>query len=181
MVIATGIKRESFFFTAFGVGYWNKNTLRLMFNKFEDYVKQPDYKHKLVIYSDGNRDYIPVLQEYYNKDCLCYGQKIKHKNGKKLFPPICRKVFGNPSLSDIDTNANESFNSILRGKLSRLVRKTKSHSKEKRALNSALFLFQFYWNFMHELEKKVTPAILEEQASKVWTWGNFLHTKLSYT
>lgn len=151
-----------------------------MFNKFEDYVQQPSYKRKLEIYSDGNRDYETVLPEYYNKDCLCYGQVIKHKDGKKLFPPIRRKVYGNPSLEEISTNANECFNSVLRGKLSRLVRRSKCHSKEKCVLNNGLFLFQFYWNFMNELDKKLTPAILEKEATKVWTWGNFLHTKLRY-
>lgn len=144
-----------------------------MFNKFEDYVKQPDYKHKLKIFSDGNDDYISVLQEYYNKDTLCYGQKIKSKRIKK-------KIFGNPSLNEIDTNTNECFNTILRNHSSRLVRKTQCHAKAKHALNSWLFLFQFYWNFMHEFEKNVTPAIIEKKATKVWSWGNFLHAKLTF-
>jgi hypothetical protein len=144
-----------------------------MFNKFEDYVQQPDYKHKLEVYSDGNNDYVSVLPEYYNKDCLCYGQKVKSLGVK-------RKLFGNPSLNDVDTNTNECFNTILRNHLSRLVRKTQCHAKAKHELNSTLFLFQFYWNFMHELEKKVTPAILEGQATKVWTWGKFLHAKLTF-
>jgi hypothetical protein len=144
-----------------------------MFNKFEDYVQQPTYKNKLEIYSDGNNDYVTVLPEYYHKDCLCYGQKVKSLG-------IRRKVYGNPFHYDISTNINECFNSILREKLSRLVRKTKCHTKEKHALNNSLFLFQFYWNFMHELHRKVTPAILEKQATKVWTWGNFLHTKLTF-
>src|SRR3989344_8951556 len=98
--IATCVKRESLFLVSFGIGNWDKNLLRLLFNKFEDYVQQPDYKHKLKIYSDGNDDYTSVLPEYYNPDCLCYGQKIKHKDGKKLFPAIRRKVFGNPDLND---------------------------------------------------------------------------------
>ncbi len=159
---------------------WDKNLLRLMFNKFEDYVQQPDYKHKLQIYSDGNNDYTSVLVEYFNKDCLCYGQKIKSKDGIKIFPAIKRKVYGNPDQEEIDTNTNECFNTQLRKHLSRLVRKTQCHAKAKHALNNALFLFQFYWNFMHEFEKNVTPAILEKQATKVWSWGNFLHTKLTF-
>lgn len=175
------MKRGSLFFVSFGVGNWNKATLRSLFNKFEDYVQQPTYYNKLVVYSDGNYDYTSVLQEYYNKDCLCYGQKIKHKNGEKLFPPIRRKVFGNPVLSDIDTNANECFNSVLRGKLARLLRRSKLHSKERYSLTRVLPVFQFHWNFMHESEKKVTPAILERQTNKVWTWGNLLHAKLSFT
>ena len=152
-----------------------------MFNKFEDYVSLPTYKNKLEIYSDGNDDYTSVLQEYFHKDSLCYGQKVKSKDGVKIIPAIRRKVLGNPPHYDIDTNTNESFNSILRERLSRLVRKTKDHSKKKFALDNALFLFQFHWNFMDEIRKKLTPAMLEKQATKVWTWGNFLHAKLSYT
>jgi hypothetical protein len=145
-----------------------------MFNKFEDYVQQPSHKRKLEIYSDGNDDYTGVLAEYYNTDCLCYGQKIKSLG-------IRRKIYGNPSYDEINTNTNECFNTILRNHLSRLVRKSQCHPKQKRALTSAVFVFQFYWNFMHELDKKVTPAIRERQATRVWTWGAFLHKQLSYT
>jgi hypothetical protein len=152
-----------------------------MFNKFGDYIKQPDYRHKLKIYSDGNDDYTSVLIEYFNKDCLSYGQKVKSKKGEKIIPAIRRKVYGNPQLEDIDTNNNECFNSILRGKLAKLVRRTKQHPKAKYELYMTLFFFQFYWNFIHQLDEKVTPAILENQAIKAWTWGNFLHAKLTYT
>lgn len=150
-----------------------------MFNQVEDVVSKPDSQNKLVIYSDGNDDYTFVLPEYYDTNFLCYGQKIKSKNGKKIFPAIKRQVFGTPSLNDIDTNSNESFNSILRGKLARFVRKTKAHTKKKSCLENALFLFQFSWNFMHKNEKNLTPAICEHQATKVWTWGNFIHTKIT--
>ena len=169
------------FFAAFGVGKWNKATLRLMFNKFEEYVQQPTSKNKLEIYSDGNDDYSTVLPEYFHKDSLCYGQKIKSKNGEKIFPAIKRKIFGNPNQDEIDTNTNECFNTILRNRLSRLVRKTQGITKEKYALNNALFLFQFYWNFIYQREENVTPAILEKQVDKVWTWGMFLHAKLRDT
>jgi len=121
---------------------------------------------------------VNVIPEYYNEDCICYGQKVKSKNGKKLDEPIRRKVFGNPNWREIDTNTNESFNSVLRGKLARLVRKTKCHSKDKIELKNSLSLFQFYWNFMHESRKNVTPAIMEKQATKIWMWGSLLHAKL---
>ena len=152
-----------------------------MFNKFEEIVRQPDYKQKLTIYSDGNDDYRTVLPEYYNIDCLCYGQKVKSKNGEKVIPAIKRKIFGNPNINDINTNTSESFNSVLRESISRLVRRTKCHAKQKYVLNNALALFQFYWNFMHEIQKRLTPAMIEKQTTKTWTWGNFLHAKLSYT
>ncbi|MEK6949156.1 MAG: hypothetical protein AABX34_02975 [Nanoarchaeota archaeon] len=151
-----------------------------MFNKFEDVVRQPTYKHKIKIYSDGNDDYTTVLPEYYHKDCLCYGQKIKTKDGKKIFPAIKKAIFGTPELWDINTNNVECFNTILRDRLSRLVRKSQCHAKNKYALEDALYVFQFYWNFMHQVHKKQTPAILEKQATKIWTWGSFIHAKLRY-
>jgi hypothetical protein len=151
-----------------------------LFNKFEQYVQQPDYKHKLLIYSDGNDDYRTVLPEYYNIDCLCYGQKIKSKNGEKLSYPIKRKIFGNPELDDINTNMSECVNTQLRNRTSRLVRKSQCHAKSKYALSNATALFQFYWNFMKMIREKLTPAMIEKQATKIWTWGNFLHAKLTF-
>ena len=151
-----------------------------MFNQFEEYVQQPSFKRKLHIYSDGNDDYKYVLPEYYHEDCICYGQKVKSKNGEKLEEPIRRKVFGNPEHYEIETNSNESFNSILRGKLARLVRKTKCHSKDVIEFKNSMSLFQFYWNFINKGKKKLTPAIIERQTSKIWTWGNLLHARLRY-
>lgn len=151
-----------------------------MFNQFEDYVQQPSYKRKLKVFSDGNDDYRIVLPEYYHKDSLCYGQYIKTQGGKKVFPPLRRAVFGNPKREEIHINNNECFNGILREHLSRLVRKSKCHSKNKYTLEEALYLFQFYWNFMHKTKKNLTPAIIEQQATKVWTWGNFLHAKITF-
>jgi hypothetical protein len=144
-------------------------------------VQQPDYKHKLIIYSDGNDDYTTVLPEYYNIDCLCYGQKIKTKDGEKIFPAIKRKIFGNPNIDEINTNNAECMNTIFRSRISRMVRKSQCHAKDKYAISDAFAVFQFYWNFMHKNKEKLTPAIIEHQAIKVWTWGNFLHTTLSYT
>ena len=149
-----------------------------MFNKFEDYVQQPTYRHKLKIYSDGNDDYSTVITEYYNKDSLCYGQKIKSKDGKKIFPAIKKTIYGEPDLWDINTNNVECLNTILRNRLSRFVRKSQGHSKSAYALEDALYVFQFHWNFMHEIGKNQTPAMLEKKATKIWTWGNFIHAKL---
>lgn len=165
---------------AYSVGNWNQNLLRLLFNKAQERIGQPDYRHKLTIYSDGNEDYTTILREYYNKDCLCYGQKIKNKNGEKIFPAIKRKIFGNPNMDDINTNAVECVNSIFRSRLSRMVRRSQCHAKNRYAIGNAFALFQFYWNFMHKNTKNLTPAILEQKATKVWSWGNFLHAKLKY-
>ena len=153
-----------------------------MFNDFEDRIAQPSENNKLIIYSDGNNDYTTVLKEYFYENSINYGQKIKSISGKKIFPAIKKAVIGDPDINDIETNTVESINSVLRAKISRLVRKTKSISKKKNSLNNAINLFKFFWNFIHKRHKKLlTPAIEEGITNKIWTWGNFLHAKLSYT
>lgn len=163
------------------MGKWTQNTCRLMFNNFEDYVSKPTEKNKLVIYSDGNDDYTLVLPEYFQKENIDYGQLIKTRKGKKLVNKIRKAIYGSPKVDDIDTTSVECFNTILRNRLSRLVRRSQGHAKDKIALENAISLFQFYWNFMKPIHKNVSPAILEKQATKIWSWGNFLHAKLSYT
>ena len=75
---------------------------------------------------------------------------------------------------------SECVNSILRNRISRMVRRSQCHAKAKYSLTDAFALFQFYWNFMLENEEKLTPARIEKQATKTWTWGNFLHAKLAF-
>lgn len=152
-----------------------------MFNDLEDRISQPSAENKLDIYSDGNDDYTSVLKEYFPVDSINYGQKIKSKYGKKIFPAIKKAVIGNPILEQIETNAVESLNSVLRAKLSRLARKTKAISKKRIFLDSAIWLFKFFWNFIHKRhEHLLTPAIIEKITSRRWTWGMFLHAKLKY-
>lgn len=150
-----------------------------MFNKFEDCVKKPTNKNKLCIYSDGNEDYTSVLPEYFPKENINYGQLIKTRKGKKLVDKTRKVIYGNPEIKEIDTTSVEDFNAILRCRTSRLVRRSQCHAKNKVALENTISLFQFYWNFMKPIHKKLTPAIIEKQATKTWTWGNFLHAKLT--
>jgi hypothetical protein len=85
-------------------------------------------------------------------------------------------------IEEIETNTVESINSVLRGKLSRFHRKTKQISKRKYYLDSAIWLFKFFWNFIHKRhEHLLTPAMIESISNKRWTWGMFLHTKLKYS
>jgi hypothetical protein len=142
----------------------------------------PSSFDKLIIFSDGNDDYSTVLLERFQEDSINYGQKIKSHNGKKVFPAIKRIVYGNMNLEDIETNTVESINSVLREKVSKLIRKTKKIPKNKFSLNSAIWLFKFAWNFIHKRhEHLLTPAMIENISNKRWTWGMFLHAKLSYT
>ncbi|TSD02549.1 MAG: hypothetical protein Athens071416_648 [Parcubacteria group bacterium Athens0714_16] len=151
-----------------------------MFNKFEDYIKKPNIKRKLKIFSDGNDDYVSVLAEFFGKENINYGQLVKTRKGKKLVEKLRRIIYGKLKLEEIDTTNVECFNTILRNRISKLVRRSQCHAKNKRALENSLKLFQFYWNFIKPIKKKQTPAILENQTTKIWTWGNLLHVKLSY-
>jgi len=155
--------------------------LRGLFNKFEDLVRKPNLDEKIRIFTDGNCDYIKVIQEYYPVSNIEYGQKIKSLNGKKLIVPIRKIIFGDFDPNLIDTNVNESVNSVLRGRLAKLVRRTQTYAKSKYALLASLELFRFYWNFINIRAKRLTPAMEERITSKVWTWGMFLHKQLSYT
>lgn len=177
----TCVKRESYFFASFAVGKWTQDTCRRMFEEFVLRVEPPTFTDRLEIFSDGNDDYTFVLPEFFRKDCIDYGQLVKIREKGRVVDKIHRVVFGSPAVEDIETTDVENFNGILRGRLSRLVRKTKGIGKKKSRLENALHLFQFYWNFMHPLKKNLTPAIMEGQATKIWTWGNLIHTKLSYT
>lgn len=170
------------FFATFALGKRNEKTCRSLFNKFEDQIRKPTLENKLEIYTDGNFTYEKLLPEYFHEECLIYGQIIKIKESGILIRKEKRIVYGSPHPDMIDTTNVECLNTQLRNRLSRLVRKTQCHSKNKYRLNDAIELFKFYWNFMHCCNgKNVTPAMEEGIATKIWTWGNFLHMKLTDT
>ena len=137
-------------------------------------VELPFPNEKIKIFSDGNDDYEYVLPEYYADTCIEYGQVIKIREKGKVVDKIKRIIFGEPVISDIETTNIENFNSIMRERIGRLVRKTKCFSKKKSKLKCAVELFQFYWNFMDRLPKKGTPAMIECLTKHQWTWEEFL-------
>lgn len=156
--------------------------VRGLFNDFELKICKPNQLNKLIIFSDGNNDYANILPEYFSINSINYGQKIKSKNGRKLFKPIKKIIYGEFDKTLIETNTVESINSVLREKISKLYRKTKKISKNKYSLNSSICLFKFAWNFIHKRHNHLlTPAMIEGLTNKFWSWGNFLHAKLSYT
>ncbi len=151
-----------------------------MFVDFAKRVQLPTFTDRLKIFSDGNDDYTFVMPEFFRKDCINYGQLIKIRERGRVIDKLHKIIYGNMSLDEIETTDVENYNGILRERISRLVRKTKCFGKRKSRLENALHVFQFYWNFMKPIKEKLTPAIMERQATKIWTWGNFLHTKLKY-
>ena len=168
------MKRESYLFVAYSVGKWTQKTCNKMIDILFQRVELPFPNEKIKIFSDGNDDYEYVLPEYYADTCIEYGQVIKIREKGKVVDKIKRIIFGEPVISYIETTNIENFNSIMRERIGRLVRKTKCFSKRKSKLECAVELFQFYWNFMDRLPKKGTPAMIEGLTKHQWTWEEFL-------
>lgn len=151
-----------------------------MFCKIVKRIQPPTFTHRLNIFSDGNDDYTFIMPEFFRKDCMNYGQLVKIREKGKLIGKVRRIIFGNPKHDDIETTDVENFNGIIRERVGRFVRRTKCYGKKVECVSNALSVFQFYWNFMKPIKEKLTPAMIEGQTQKVWTWGNFLHAKLKY-
>ena len=134
-------------------------------------LQPPTFSEKLKIFSDGNEQYTTALNRYFRKDCLEYGQLIKIKENGRLAHKIKRKVFGNPLLEEIDTVNIESYNGVLREKVSRLVRKTKCFSKKRNMFEKHLDIMQTYQNLI-KIKEGNTPMMLEEKTSKIWQWND---------
>jgi IS1 family transposase len=171
--IYTSIKRQSYLLISYAVGKWTQKTCDELIEKLFHRVKLPLPGNKIQIFSDGNDDYTYVLPEYYPETCMDYGQLIKIREGGKVVDKIRKIVYGSPSVDDIETTDVENFNGILRERVGRLVRKTKCHSKKKRALSNALELIQFHWNFMDPLHDNQTPGMLESLSDHIWSWNDF--------
>lgn len=149
-----------------------------MISQFAKRIDLPTFSYRLTLFSDGNDDYTHVLPEFFRTDVINYAQLIKIRESGKVVDKVRRFVYGHPSREDIETTDVENFNGILRERIGRIVRKTKCYAKNIDSLSNAVGLFQFYWNFMHKLREKLTPAIAEGVAAKIWTWGNLLHYKI---
>ena len=140
--------------------------------KISQVLTPPTFTNKLEIYTDGNKQYTTALLNNFRKDCLIYGQLVKFKKNKRFVYKLKRKVFGNPSYTNIDTVNIESYNAILRERISRLVRRTRCFSKRRSMFEKHLNIFQAYNNTIKEDSNYKTPAIKEGLTSKKWEWTN---------
>lgn len=145
-----------------------------MVEKLHRRTELPSPDRKMDFFTDGNDEYTYVLAKYYEDTCINYGQLIKIREKGRVIGKEKRIIYGSPSLADIETTDIENFNSILRERCGRLVRKTKCFSKYKRRLCCSLHVFQFYWNFINEFERKTSPAMLEGVTDHLWNWHDFL-------
>jgi len=146
--------------------------------QFSTVIKTPTKNNKLLIYTDGNFDYKTAIQEQFNTKTVDYGILVKIKEKGRVVDKKKKNIFGSTDPKDIETTNVENFNAILRGRISRLVRKTNTHGKDKDKLNSAVDFFKFYWNFIKPLKNNQTPAMIEGIEDKIWSWEYFFCVKL---
>lgn len=151
-----------------------------MMDQLYERIALPYPDEKLAIYSDGNDQYEKTLNNLYAAPCVNYGQIIKVLEKGKVVEKLKRVIIGSPDLSEIETTDIENSNGIFRERVGRLVRKTKCFSKLKGRLEAALAVFQFYWNFMNEMNGKSTPGMVEGLIDQKITWNIFLHTIIKY-
>jgi len=152
-----------------------------MIEKLYERTSLPFPDSKIKIFSDGNDDYTYVLREFYADTCMDYGQLIKIREKGRVIDKEKRIIYGHPDLDDIETTDVENFNGILRERIGRLVRKSKCFSKYKRRLECSIHLFQFYWNFMNNFKRGVSPAMLEGLEDHVWSWHEFFYFRINYS
>lgn len=168
-------------FVAFAIGKWTQQTCSEMLADFKHCLRPSRKGEKIEVFTDGNDDYTYALPNLFIVKRLNYAQlvKIRDENGKLISKEI-KVVYGNPAVEDVETVNVENFNSILRERIGRLVRKSKCFSKKKRLLGCALRLFQFYWDFISQIKRGVTPGMMEGCAAHVWTWHEFYYWKLNH-
>ena len=137
-------------------------------------IKLPFPNNKIQIFSDGNDDYEYILPEYYADTCIEYGQVIKIRENGKVVDKRKRIVFGSPEIEDIETTNVENFNSILRERVGRLVRKTKCYSKKKSRLRDATELIQLslYQTRQTTLKQPKTPHKTSDIRKILYKYSN---------
>jgi len=149
-----------------------------MVDKLFDRTELPFPNNKIEIFSDGNDDYTYVLSDYYVHTCIQYGQLVKIREKGRVVDKEKRIVYGSPDPANIETTNVENLNGILRERIGRLVRKTKCFSKRKRRLERSIQLFQFYWNFINNFKRGITPAMPEGLTTHPWDWHEFFYFRL---
>jgi hypothetical protein len=146
---------------------------------FKTSLRRVGRGERVEVFTDGNDDYTYVFPCFFKVKQLSYGQlvKIRDANGRLVRKEI-RVVYGDLDWHDVETVNVENFNSILRERVGRLVRKTKCFSKKKSRLRCALSVFQFYWDFISEIKRGITPAMIEKCSKHVWTWHEFYYSNV---
>ena len=165
-------------FVAFSVGKWIQETCNELYQKIAQRTQQPTYYNKINFCTDGNEQNENALLEFFNKDCINYGQVIKDKEKQIVYGSHKRKVIGNLSFSDISIAHIDGLCSALRERIKCSVREAKTFPKKRKTIKDLLAIYQAYHNLI-DARYQLTPCMKEGSTSFVWSWGRLLNAKIS--
>lgn len=172
--IYDAVKRDTYFFVNFVVGRLSKDTCTQFVTELKSCFCRPLGDCTIEFYSDTAKGmYTKLLPQFFPRRRIRYGQLMKLYSGTRLSGKLKKSVFGNVPLDQIDTTNIENMHGIIRERIGRLVRKTKTFSKSKARLRNSLELFRFYWNFMKPIKDGLTPASRERLLFRTIKWGEF--------
>jgi hypothetical protein len=163
---------------AFVVGKWIQETSDELYEKVARRTQHPTYKHKISICTDANKQNENAILKSFNKDCVNYGQVIKDKEQQIIFGVHKRKVLGNMSFNEISIAHVDGLCSALRERMKFSVREAKTFAKKRKTIKELLDIYQAYNNLIYA-RKKQTPCMKEGITTKIWSWSDLLHKRLS--
>ena len=166
-------------FAAFAVGKWVEGTCEELYGQIAKRTQQPANYDRINFCTDGNDQNINSILKFFNKDCVNYGQVIKDKIMQKVIGSHVRKVFGNLAYSEIYINNIDGFCSALRERTKCSVRRAKTFAKKRSTISELLAIYQAYHNLI-KIEAKKTPCMREGLTSKMWSWSDLFHQRLTY-
>ena len=163
---------------AFSVGKWIQEVCNELYKKIAERTQQPTYYNKISFCTDGNDQNENALLEFFNKDCINYGQVIKDKVKQIVFGSHKRKVIGNLSFDQISIAHVDGLCSALRERMKFSVRKAKTFAKKRQTIEDLLSIYQAYHNLI-DARYGLTPCMKEGIVSFKWSWGKLLNMKIS--
>jgi IS1 family transposase len=127
--------------------------------------------NRVMLVSDGLSQYVRAVKRVFGADGVDYGMVVKVRVKGKFVGSQKYRVFGNPNMDLISTNAIENQNLHHRQKLRRMQRKTTGHSKIVLAHFANLSLWAAYHNFCHTPDRLngATPAMVAGLAQEHWS------------
>ncbi|HIH31863.1 TPA: hypothetical protein HA235_04085 [Candidatus Woesearchaeota archaeon] len=105
-------------------------------------------------------------------------QAIKDKKEQIIYGAHKRKILGNPSFEEINIAYVDGLCSALRERMKFSVREAKTFAKKRKTIKELLDIYQAYNNLIFA-KKGQTPCMKENMVSKIWSWSELLHKRLT--
>lgn len=163
---------------AFAVGKWIQQVCDELYAQISKRTQQPTYYKKIRFCTDGNEQNENAILNFFNKDCVNYGQVIKDKEGQIVIGRHKRKVIGNMPFNEISIAHIDGMCSALRERMKFSVREAKTFAKKRKTIVELLAIYQAYHNLIDARHGK-TPCMREDLVNKKWSWGDLLYKRLS--